>query len=62
MFKLSTYTSLLFLVMIAVTVACTAGNAAGVAIPGPTVDAAKAANLTISSKLLRAAELVTPSK
>jgi hypothetical protein len=26
------------------------------------VDAAKAANLTISSKLLRAAELVTPSK
>ena len=43
MFKLSAYTSLLFLVMIAVTVACTAGNAAGVAIPGPTVDAAKAA-------------------
>ena len=43
MFKLSAYTSLLFLVMIAVTVACTAGNAAGVAIPGPTVDVAKAA-------------------
>ncbi len=43
MFKLSAYTSLLFLVMIAVTVACTAGNAAAVAIPGPTVDAAKAA-------------------
>lgn len=43
MFKLSAYTSLLFLVMIAVTVACTAGNAAGVAIPGPAVDVAKAA-------------------
>jgi len=43
MFRLSAYTSLLFLVMIAVTVACTAGNAAGAAIPGPAVDAAKAA-------------------
>jgi peptide-methionine (S)-S-oxide reductase len=43
MFKVSAYAFLLFLVLIAGTVACTAGNAAGVAIPGPGVDAAKAA-------------------
>jgi peptide-methionine (S)-S-oxide reductase len=42
MLKSSAYAFVLFLVVIAVTVACTAGNAAGVAIPGPTVDAAKA--------------------
>ena len=33
----------MFLVAIAVTVACTAGNAAGFAVPGPVVDAAKTA-------------------
>jgi peptide-methionine (S)-S-oxide reductase len=43
MFKFSACAFLLFLVLIAGTVACTAGNAAGVAIPGPAVDAAKAA-------------------
>ncbi len=42
MFKFSAYAFLLFLVTIAGTVACTAGNAAGVALPGPAVDAAKA--------------------
>ena len=42
MFKFSAYAFLLFLVLIAGTVACTAGNAAGVALPGPAVDAAKA--------------------
>ena len=42
MFKFAAYAFLLFLVMIAGTVACTAGNAAGVALPGPAVDAAKA--------------------
>jgi peptide-methionine (S)-S-oxide reductase len=44
MFRLSAYAFLLFLVMIAGTVACTAGNAAGVAVPSPAVDAPKAAN------------------
>jgi peptide-methionine (S)-S-oxide reductase len=44
MFRLSVFAFLLFLVMIAGTVACTAGNAAGVAIPSPAVDAPKAAN------------------
>jgi peptide-methionine (S)-S-oxide reductase len=43
MFKSSASAFVLFLAVIAVTVACTAGNAAGVAIPGPTVDAPKAA-------------------
>jgi peptide-methionine (S)-S-oxide reductase len=42
MFKFSAYAFLLFLVLIAGTVACTAGNASGFAVPGPTVDAAKA--------------------
>lgn len=41
MFRFS-YIFMLFLVLIAGTVACTAGDAAGVGIPGPTVDAAKA--------------------
>ena len=40
MFKSFAYAFVLFLAVVAVTVA---GNAAGVAIPGPTVDAAKAA-------------------
>ena len=39
MFKLSAHILLLFLVL----TACNAGNAAGVAVPGPAVDAAKAA-------------------
>jgi peptide-methionine (S)-S-oxide reductase len=43
MFKSSALAFLLFLVVIAGTVACTAGNAAGFAVPAPTVDAAKAA-------------------
>jgi peptide-methionine (S)-S-oxide reductase len=43
MFKFSACAFLLFVVLIAGTVACTAGNAAGVAIPAPAVDAAKAA-------------------
>lgn len=43
MFRFSGYIFLLFLVLIAGTVACTAGNAAGVAVPGPVVDQAKAA-------------------
>jgi peptide-methionine (S)-S-oxide reductase len=43
MFKFSAYAFLVSLVLIAGTVACTAGNAAGFAVPGPTVDAAKAA-------------------
>lgn len=42
MFRLSAYIFVLFLVLIAVTGACTAGNAAGIAVPGPTVDAVKA--------------------
>jgi peptide-methionine (S)-S-oxide reductase len=43
MFKCSASAFVLFLAVIGVTVACTAGNAAGVAIPGPAVDAPKAA-------------------
>jgi peptide-methionine (S)-S-oxide reductase len=43
MFRFSAYVFLLFLVLIAGTVACTAGNASGFAVPSPTVDAAKAA-------------------
>jgi peptide-methionine (S)-S-oxide reductase len=43
MFKFSAYAFLVSLVLIAGTVACTAGNAARFAVPGPTVDAAKAA-------------------
>jgi peptide-methionine (S)-S-oxide reductase len=43
MFKLSSYAFLLLLVLIAGTVACTAGNASGLAVPGATVDASKAA-------------------
>ena len=42
MFRLSASIFLLFLVLIAGTVACTAGNAAGVAVPGPAVDAPRA--------------------
>ena len=42
MFKYSAHLFVLFLVLIAGTVACTAGNAARVAIPAPAVDAAKA--------------------
>jgi peptide-methionine (S)-S-oxide reductase len=44
MFRLSAFAFLLFLVVIGGTVACTAGNAAGVAIPSPAVDAPKVAN------------------
>jgi peptide-methionine (S)-S-oxide reductase len=43
MFKCSSYAFLLFLVLIASTIACTAGNAAGFPVPEPAVDAAKAA-------------------
>jgi peptide-methionine (S)-S-oxide reductase len=42
MFKVSAYILVLSSVLLAGTVACTAGNAAGFAVPGPTVDAAKA--------------------
>jgi peptide-methionine (S)-S-oxide reductase len=42
MFKSSSYAFLLFLVAIAVTVACTAGNAASFAVPSPVIDATKA--------------------
>jgi len=41
--KFSAHVFLLLLLLIASTVACTAGNAAGFAIPGPVQDAAKAA-------------------
>ena len=43
MFRLSAYISLLFLVLLVGTVACTAGNAAVVAVSGPAVDAPRAA-------------------
>jgi peptide-methionine (S)-S-oxide reductase len=43
MFRFSAYAFLLLLLMMTGTVACTAGNAGGFAVPGPTVDAAKAA-------------------
>ena len=42
MFNFFVHTFLLFLVLVAGTVACNAGNAAGVAVPGPAVDAARA--------------------
>ena len=42
MFRFSAYIFLLFLFLLAGT-ACTAGNASGLAVPGPTVDAAKSA-------------------
>jgi peptide-methionine (S)-S-oxide reductase len=42
MFRSLTHIFLLLLVLLAGTVGCTAGNAAGLAVPGPTVDAAKA--------------------
>jgi peptide-methionine (S)-S-oxide reductase len=44
MCRVSAYAFLLFLVVISGTLACTAGNAAGVAIPSPVVDADKTAN------------------
>jgi peptide-methionine (S)-S-oxide reductase len=43
MFRFSAYTLLLFLVVVAATVAWTRGSASGAAVPGPAVDAAKAA-------------------
>jgi peptide-methionine (S)-S-oxide reductase len=43
MFRLSSHVFLLFLVLVAGTVACTAGNASGVVVPGPAMDAPKAA-------------------
>lgn len=43
MFRFSAYIFLLFVVVLAGTVACTAGNASGFAVPGPAVDATKAA-------------------
>ncbi len=43
MFRFSAHVSLLFLVLLAGTVACTAGNASAVAVPGPVTDAPKAA-------------------
>ena len=43
MFRFSVHIFLLFLVLLAGTVAWTAGNASGFAFPGPAVDAAKAA-------------------
>ncbi|HYM06287.1 MAG TPA: peptide-methionine (S)-S-oxide reductase MsrA [Terriglobales bacterium] len=42
MFRFSAYIFVLFLVLLAGTVACTAGNASGLAVPGPAVDAARA--------------------
>lgn len=42
MFRLSAYILLSFMVLLAGTTACTAGNAAAVAVPGPAVDASKA--------------------
>jgi peptide-methionine (S)-S-oxide reductase len=42
MFRFPAQMFLLFLVLLAGTVACTAGNASGFAVPGPTVDASKA--------------------
>jgi peptide-methionine (S)-S-oxide reductase len=43
MFKFSAYAFLLFLLLIAGTIACTAGDAVRFAVPGPAVDATKAA-------------------
>ena len=44
MFRLTSSIFLLFIVLLVGTVACTAGNAATVAVPSPTVDASKAAS------------------
>ena len=44
MFRLSSPVFLLFMVLLVGTVACTAGNAATAAVPGPVVDASKAAS------------------
>ncbi len=44
MFRISSSIFLLFMVLLLGTVACTAGNAAAVAVPGPAVDASKAAS------------------
>ncbi len=43
MFRFSAYIFVLFLVLLGGTVACTAGNASGLPVPGPAVDAARAA-------------------
>ena len=43
MFRFSAHIFLLFLILVAGTVACSAGSAAGAAVPGPAVDSAKAA-------------------
>jgi peptide-methionine (S)-S-oxide reductase len=43
MFRVSTHILVLFSVLLAGTVACTAGNASAVAVPGPAADASKAA-------------------
>jgi peptide-methionine (S)-S-oxide reductase len=42
MFKFSAHIFLFFMVLVAGTVACSAGSAAGAAVPGPAVDSAKA--------------------
>ena len=44
MFRTSAHVFLLFLVLVASTVACSAGSAASAAVPGPVVDSAKAAS------------------
>ena len=44
MFRISAHVFLLFLVLVAGTVACSAGSAASAAVPGPVVDSAKAAS------------------
>ena len=44
MFRISSSIFLLFMVLLLGTVACTAGNAAAVAVPGPAVDATKVAS------------------
>ncbi|MGZ4733322.1 MAG: peptide-methionine (S)-S-oxide reductase MsrA [Terriglobales bacterium] len=43
MFRFSAHIFLLFMILVAGTVACSAGSAAGAAVPGPAVDSAKAA-------------------
>ncbi len=43
MFRFSAHIFLLFMILVAGTVACSAGSAAGAALPGPAVDSAKAA-------------------
>jgi peptide-methionine (S)-S-oxide reductase len=44
MFRFSAHIFLLFMVLVAGTVACSAGSAAGAVVPGPAVDSAKAAS------------------